>query len=482
MQRTAREARFAAIVMAATLLFCGVAALFLMYRHGSSTELERVQQRGELVVATRHAPTVYHQGAEGPDGFEVALIRAFAKHLGVKPKFVFPETLDDLLGATSSGKVNMAAAGLTATAQRRERVSFSFPYEYVTEQVVYRRGTKRPKSLDEIAEGELHVVADSSHEETLNRLKSNDRPNLTWQRYVGIGTETLLSQLDEGKLRLTVVDSNEVELSRRVYKHAATAFELGDPQPIAWAFPRRGDGTLLSAANDFLRQAQKTGHLQRLQARYFGHSGRMNFVDTRDFWRHVRDRLPDYQHLFEEAADITGIDWRLLAAIGYQESHWQADAVSPTGVRGIMMLTQGTARQVGVTDRNDPQQSIIGGAKYLKVVGRKIPTRIKEPHHLWLTLAGYNVGFGHLEDARILTERDGGNPDLWLEVKQRLPLLTKKEYYSTVKNGFARGNEPVNYVDNIRNYYDLLVWYTTTTDVATRDRLLAAEEEQKPDL
>jgi membrane-bound lytic murein transglycosylase F len=142
-------------------------------------------------------------------------------------------------------------------------------------------------------------------------------------------------------------------------------------------------------------------------------------------------------------------------------------------VRGIMMLTQATAVQVGVNDRNDPEQSIIGGARYLRVVEKKIPDRIDPVNRLWFTLAGYNVGFGHLEDARILTERDGGNPDLWIDVKQRLPLLAQKKYYRTLRYGYARGHEPVNYVDNIRNYYDLLVWFTTTDDRETRERLLA---------
>jgi len=140
-----------------------------------------------------------------------------------------------------------------------------------------------------------------------------------------------------------------------------------------------------------------------------------------------------------------------------------------------MMLTQSTASQMNIADRNDPEQSIIGGAKYLRVVEEKIPQRIAEPNRLWLTLAGYNIGFGHLEDARILTQRDGANPDLWLEVKQRLPLLAQKQYHATLRHGYARGQEPVDYVDNIRNYYDLLVWYTTTSDHETRDRLLAAE-------
>ena len=139
------------------------------------------------------------------------------------------------------------------------------------------------------------------------------------------------------------------------------------------------------------------------------------------------------------------------------------------------MLTEATATQMKVGDRDDAEQSIVGGARYLRVIEKKIPRRIREPNRMWLTLAGYNVGFGHLEDARILTERDGANPDLWMEVKQRLPLLADKAHYSTVKRGFARGQEPVDYVDNIRNYYDLLVWYTTTTDANMRHRLLAEE-------
>ena len=181
--------------------------------------------------------------------------------------------------------------------------------------------------------------------------------------------------------------------------------------------------------------------------------------------------------MFETAGAEMGVDWRLLAAIGYQESHWRPEAVSPTGVRGIMMLTRSTAKQMGIKDRHDPEQSIIGGAKYLRVVEKKIPQRIQEPNRLWLTLAGYNIGFGHLEDARILTQRDGANPDLWLEVKQRLPLLAQKAYFETVRHGFARGQEPVDYVDNIRNYYDMLVWFTNMADEQTRRLLLAQTED-----
>ncbi|HPQ25402.1 MAG TPA: membrane-bound lytic murein transglycosylase MltF [Gammaproteobacteria bacterium] len=474
-QAPATVQRRIAVVIAGCLLFVGLAALFFLLRREPLPILQHVQRGGILVVATRQSPTAYYQGADGPDGFEYALIREFAEHLGVEVRPIFPRTIEALLHATEHGAVHMAAAGLAITPARERRVRFSIPYEFVTEQVIYRRGSARPRSLDDIAAGDLHVVAGSSHDEHLAELRAAQQPTLTWQTHDDISTERLLSEVDLGNFRLTLADSHTAALSRRVFQHTAVAFDLTESQPLGWAFSRNGDDSLLDAANAFLQLIHQDGRLERLRARYFGHSDRLNFVDTREFWRHVRDRLPEFRAHFEQASQLTGIDWRLLAAIGYQESHWRAEAVSPTGVRGIMMLTQSTAQQMGISDRNDPQQSIDGGARYLRVVEKKIPERIQEPNRLWLTLAGYNVGFGHLEDARILTERDGASPDLWFEVKQRLPLLADKAHYQTVKYGFARGQEAVDYVDKIRNYYDLLVWFTTTNDRKTLQHLLTAD-------
>jgi membrane-bound lytic murein transglycosylase F len=466
----------AAIVIGGTLLLIGAIALVRLALLPPQPVLDRVRQSGELVVAVREAPTTMHLGADGPDGFEYALVRGLAESLGVGIRFVRPGSLAELLAITESGQVHMASAGLTVTPARAARLAFSSAYDEVTEQVIYRRGNRRPRDVDDIDPGDLHVVAGSSHEETLRNLRAG-HPSLSWQVHRDAGIAGLLEAIDQDAIRLTVADANEAALSRRLYQNIAVAFDLGGPMPIAWAFPRRDDTSLLDAANAYLAGIEGDGRLQRLRARYFGHSGRLDFVETRTFWRNVRDRLPKYREMFEAAGEATGIDWRLLAAIGYQESHWNPDAVSPTGVRGIMMLTSATARQMKIKNRRDPAQSIHGGARYLRVVGRKIPQRITDPNRMWLTLAGYNIGFGHLEDARILTERDGGNPDLWMDVKQRLPLLEKKAYYKTVKHGFARGREPVRYVDHIRNYYDMLVWFTTTADTETRERLLAQADD-----
>jgi membrane-bound lytic murein transglycosylase F len=274
----------------------------------------------------------------------------------------------------------------------------------------------------------------------------------------------LLHLVNEGLIDHVVVDSTQVALSRRFYPELRVGFDLEEPRPVAWAFPHNQDTSLYDAANEFLNEAKQSGMLEDLIERYYGHTERLNYVDRRTFQKHLLTRLPKYREMFEKAAEETGVDWQLLAAIGYQESHWNPKAVSPTGVRGIMMLTLDTADLMDIEDREDPWQSIIGGARYLLWLQKKIPERIPEPDRLWLALAGYNVGFGHLEDGRILTQRHGGDPDRWRDVKKNLPLLSRAKYYKTVKYGRARGREPVTYVDNIRAYYDMLNWHIKATE------------------
>jgi len=161
--------------------------------------------------------------------------------------------------------------------------------------------------------------------------------------------------------------------------------------------------------------------------------------------------------MFKAAAKKYHIDWRLLAAIGYQESHWNPKAISPTGVRGIMMLTRKTATELGV-NRLDPASSIEGGAKYYSQILNKMNPDIPQPDRSWLAMAAYNIGYYHLQDARRITRLRKQNPNYWLDVKKSLPLLTQKKWYSKTRYGYARGYEPVQYVENIRSYYDILKW------------------------
>jgi len=427
-------------------------------KEGPKSELQQVIERGTLVVLTRNAATTYYEGPQGDAGLEYDLAQGFADALGVKLEIIVASNVSDVLSQLAEGKADLAAAGLTVTAPRQKWARFTPPYQEITQQLVYRYGKRRPRSLGKL-DGMLEITANSSHEEQLHKLHSQYR-NLSWIENQEAESEDLLTLVWEKELDYTIADSNEVAMYRRFYPELRVAFDISKSQSLAWAFSRNKDDSLFLAASEYFKRLKESGRLAQLIERYYGHLEDFDYVGTRTYMRHIRDRLPLYREIFEYAAKEYGVDWRLLAAAAYQESHWNPEAVSPTGVRGMMMLTKAAASDLGVDQRTDPVQSIRGGALYLTLMLKKIPDRISDPDRSWLALASYNVGYGHLEDARVLTQRQGGDPDSWKDVKEHLPLLRMRKWNSRTKHGYARGNETVRYVENIRSYYDILVWLT----------------------
>jgi len=432
--------------------------------------LEQIKDHHELIVLTRNSPTTYYEGVNGPTGFEHDLASRFAEYLGVELRIVVPPNFNDILPLIVRGDAHLAAAGLTITDNREEIVRFGPVYQKITPQLVYRSGTPRPKSLADV-KGQIDVVAGSSHAERLAILKEK-YPNLSWQEDEGVESEELLYLVWQQLYDYTIADSNELIINRRYYPELHPAFAISKPKSLAWAFARSDDSSLYDAAVAFFDKIRKDGTLNQLIDRYYGHIGEFDYVGTRRYQAHIDQRLPTYREFFQAAAERFNMDWRLLAAIGYQESHWNPDAVSPTGVRGLMMLTRDAASEVAIDDLTDPEQSILGGTEYLQRMLRNISDDIPEPDRTWLGLAAYNVGIGHLEDARKLTQQNGGNPNKWVDVKKNLPLLSKEKWFKKLRYGYARGREPVRYVENVRSYYDILVWYT--------DRETARTETPKP--
>lgn len=420
-----------------------------------NNELERVKNSGKLVVLTRNSGTTYYEGTYGPTGLEYDLARGFADELGVELKMVVASNVSDVLERLLDRDADFAAAGLTATRKRQAWARFTPPYQLITQQLVYRVGGTRPDRIENL-QGSLEITSRSSHEEELRKLKYQ-YPELTWQVNKDAESEELLTLVWDKELDYTVADSNEIAINQRYYPELRVAFNITEPEPLAWAFPRMKDDSLYLAASDYITRIKESGALAQLIDRYYGHLNNFDYVDTITYQRHIESLLPDYRKLFEYAAEEFQLDWRLLAATAYQESHWNPNAVSPTGVRGLMMLTKKTASEIGVDKRTDPVQSIRGGALYLSQMVAKLPPRIQEPDRSWLALAAYNVGYSHLEDARIITQKRGGNPDVWMDVKENLPLLRKRKWYRNTRHGYARGNEAVRYVENIRRYFDLLV-------------------------
>jgi membrane-bound lytic murein transglycosylase F len=443
-------------------LFTATLVLVLLsgcqWQDDNLTDLEKIRESGVIRVGTLNNQLSYYIGNDGPTGLDYELAQRFAQKLGVKLEMQPMFTLSGLFPTLERGGIDVVAAGLTISKDRIEDYHAAPAYYYASQIVVYKNGQWRPRTPEDLAlnKGTLSVVKGSSHENRLTELKEI-YPDLTWESIEETDSDELLRLVAKGELDFTIADSVDVALTQRIHPDVAIAMELTEDEPIAWFVNKSTDDSLYALLIEFFGEIKQSGELAQLEEKYFGHVGSFDYVDTRAFLRAIESKLPRWESLFKKYSKE--FDWRLIAALSYQESHWNPQAVSPTGVRGMMMLTLPTAKSVGVKNRLDPEQSIRGGAEYLRKMISRVPDSIESHEKVWFALASYNVGFGHMMDARRLTHKQGGNQDTWTDVKQRLPLLRQRKYYQQSRYGYARGDEALNYVENIRRYYQSIIGY-----------------------
>jgi len=412
---------------------------------------------GELRVGTRNSPATYfidHNGEAA--GFEHDLMVAFSKSNDWTLLWTEKTRPDELLDLLDTQQIHLASAALPL-AVVKDRHLLASPVLFETPvHIVYHTADKAPRKIKDLSGKKLALIVGSGHTPMLMRLKRKN-PGLSWAALENIWPEELLAQLQQGKYDAVVISGMDFDPMRNYFPELKVAFDLPDRQKIVWAMPRQISTVFRATLARFVKQVQKDGTLKRIYERYFGHVKQLDSTDILGMQQRHPQRLPKLRQYFREAQTLTGIDWRLLAAIGYQESQWDPLATSPTGVRGLMMLTGDTADRMGVKDRLDARQSILGGARYLALLKETLPERIPEPDRTWLALAAYNQGQGHLEDARRIAKSQGGNPDSWADVKEALPHLGRGTYAKLMKYGYARGAEALQFAENIRNYYDILL-------------------------
>ncbi|MDV7104989.1 membrane-bound lytic murein transglycosylase MltF [Vibrio sp. TH_r3] len=437
------------------------------------SELDKVRERGVLRVGTLNNQLAYYIGPEGPTGLDYELAKLFASELGVKLEIKPAYRLSELFPALQNNEIDIVAAGLSQTPERINRFRAAPAYYYVSQQLVYKAGTWKPRSVKNLVERQqehpedkLAIISDSHFAKTLEDLKA-EYPSLTYTTNNNSDVQDLLRQVSTGELSYTIADSVEVSLAQRLYPDIALALELTEDQPVSWYMRNTDDGSLYALLIEFFGKIKQSGQLDTLEEKYFGHVDSFDYVDTRAFIRALDNKLPTWEPLFKKHAG--NFDWRLIAALSYQESHWKPKATSPTGVRGMMMLTLPTAKSVGVKNRLDPEQSIQGGVKYLQGIVDRVPDSIFEHEKIWFALASYNLGYGHMMDARRLTRSQNGNPNSWADVKERLPLLKQRKFYSKTRYGYARGDEAKNYVENIRRYYQSIIGHVDKQGAISAD-------------
>jgi membrane-bound lytic murein transglycosylase F len=414
-----------------------------------------IAQSGELVVLTVNGPATYFEDAQGlPSGFEYDLASLFAKELNVKVSFLLVDSPAKVDTALRAGQAHVAAAALARHFDFPGGLAWGPPYFTTQHQFVWRTSEPKPKAMKDLEGKRVGVI-----EESVADWLLSDPVKLTIPvERLPPGTEftELLERVAKGSLDYALVESNRFTLARKFFPQLDVAFVVGKPVEYAWLVSNIDKKRVLEAAKPFFERIAKDGTLKRLVDRYYGHAARISPGDSVKLLDLITKQLPRLKPHFEEGEQVSGVDWRLVAAIAYQESHWDAAAVSPTGVRGIMMLTEETADRLQVKNRLDVRESVVGGARYFALLKESLPPRITEPDRTFLALAAYNLGTGHMEDARVIAQRSGLNPDKWQDVRQVIGKLTDPEVYQTLRHGYARGYEALQFVDNVRNYYDIL--------------------------
>jgi membrane-bound lytic murein transglycosylase F len=337
---------------------------------------------GELHVGTRNSPTSYFIAANGePAGFEHDLIQAFSQSQNWTLNWTQKNRPEALFEMLDSHHIHLAAAALPRSVVK-ERHLISGPVLFETPvHIVYRTSDRKPRNMDDLSGKKLALIIGSGHTPILMRQKRKHH-DLSWAALENVWPEELLAQLQAGKYDAVIINGMDFDPMRNVYPELAVAFDVGETQQIVWALSPRSSQTLRNALARFVEQAQRDGTIKRVYERYFGHVKRLGSSDILGILQRRPQRLPSLRQHFQEAQTLTGIDWRLLAAIGYQESQWNPLATSPTGVRGLMMLTGPTADRMGVRNRLDARQSIIGGARYLALMKESLPARIPEPDRM----------------------------------------------------------------------------------------------------
>ena len=412
----------------------------------------------DLVALMRPGPATWSVGPDAQHGgFDHDLAQLFAKQQRLTLKLVAAS--DPLAGILAEGSpAAMATGGIyrpgTDAAAPGQDLIYSTGYYAVEPVLIYNVDSFKPESWADLAGMTVGVLEGSGLTTVLAKIRA-EHPDVNWQVVPLPSAQALIAQVSDGTLEYAVVASNDAEAVRNVHLNFERAFAVAKKQELVWVFPA-AQSALRDQVDAFFATLRRDGTLQRLVERYFTYA-QVPRLDAGAFHERSKSLLPEYLPLFQRAQEVTGIEWRLLAAMAYQESQWDPQAVSETGVRGLMQLTEDTARHLGAIDRLDPKASVMAAAQYLRDLKDKLPKRIAEPDRTWLALAAYNIGIGHLEDARVLAQKQKLSPDSWQAVKQALPLLALPEYYEDAKYGYARGGMPVAFVDRVRAYYDILL-------------------------
>jgi len=429
-------------------------------------DLEQIRQRGKLIAITGYSATTYFVYRGQPMGYDYELLMRLGDFLGLPVEIKIARDLSTMFRMLNAGEGDLLAYYLTVTQNRQKFVDFTESL-FTTRQVLVQRKPKnwRQMKLHQIekklirnpinlAGKTIYVLKASAHAQRLRHLEEEIGGNIQLVEVDGdTSSVDLIQMVAEGKIDYTVADEHVAVIFQAYYDNLDISTALSLPQRIAWAV-RKTSPQLREKINEWLSQMKRTTDFYVIYNKYYRNRRAFRERIRSDYYSLTGDKISPWDDLIKERAKILGWDWRLLAALIYQESQFNPRKRSWVGAVGLMQLMPRTARELGYQNLLDPKINIMAGTEYLKWLDDYWKSQgISDPgERIKFVLASYNVGLGHVEDARKLAIKYGKNPDKWDDnVEYYLLQKSKPEFYNdeVVEYGYARGEEPVNYVKEV---------------------------------
>lgn len=427
----------------------GCDALYLR----DSARLERVQQREPIVVLTTAGSLTYNKKQTEASGIDHDLLEDFAHQYNLKLKYKVYKTESEVLSALRAGEGDVAAARLRPP--QRQNAFLTGPAYEETHLSLFCRSRLQIAHVSDLNGLKVAIQSKDNYADFDRRLQRlAPRADIVFvqdQRSV-----QLLKSVEDKKFDCAIAEDVTGRLALRLTPSLEHVADLSEKYSLNWLLTSNNqDLKILMQA--WFQTASRNDEIMRVMDRYQIYANQLDRNDLRRFRRNLFETLPQYRQTFSEAGKTYNLPWQLIAAVAYQESHWNPDAKSFTGVRGIMQLTNETALRFGIEDRLDPIQSIDGGSKYLRLLLDKTPHYLHHKDRVALALAAYNIGSAHLRDAQKLAEKMGRNPYSWRHLREVLPLLAEPRYASQLEYGAARGYETVAFVERVKSFYNYML-------------------------
>jgi len=415
--------------------------------------LHKILKNKELTVITNNTAHCYYLYRDEPMGFEYELANAFADYLGVRLKIKLADDLESMIPALMDGSAALIAAGMIIPPAGQKEIAISDGYMEIQHTIITHRNNLKINHPHDLAGKTVHVTKGTLYQHQLEKLRDAGT-DFFIQLHEDVPAEELIQKVSERQIEVTVADSNIAILNRRHYPGAVMRGTIGEKKQLRWAVNPKARQLLVSI-NSFLRSIKENRKFDEIYNKYYGDRHDFDYVDLRAFHRRIKTRLSRYSPFIKAAAKKHNFDWRLIVAQIYQESHLDPWARSRSGARGLMQLLPRTARSLGVKDIHNPVENINAGVQHLRNLYDHFDSA-RDEDRLQISLAAYNIGQGHIGDARNLAVKMKLNPDKWSSLEKTLPLLRYRKYYKNSKYGYCRGTEPIRYIKQIMMYYDIL--------------------------